>query len=430
MALATLSFAVSNLTGVGHTLDSARALNQQASEINGKLQGVADDVDQFSHEVEDCITRQHYQATHLAKLARSLQDKKGTISRYVTERHKVISASMEFQQNVKNVSLFVKLDLWCSSHACMRTCAWYMYMYIYMYIHIHVCTFSLTVTLCIWLQLSASMDKCHTQFISRETGSTVEDTERMLKNLEELKTFIEQAAEVVQSHGKKVLELVIQTTAAAKTKTSSPWQSPKDVRRLNSSDGANTVDRTPKTRRRIISSVDVPGSPKLGRVMMADSSEETSNGNRNGGRGGERPRANSIDLLDSNASDSITSTEDSDGTVVSRSEYPDSPRLLVTPRKTGVKSSLSMPSVAPPNHDQLMIEGVLHQMENRLGRLREIWNQRQRRLRQSQKVVEFREAVPEITEWVEQVGNKFLYRKNSYGRSIEEVRIYMYSCGV
>ena len=104
MALTTLSFSLSNLSGVGHTLDSARSLHQQASGISDKLKAVGADVDSFSHEVEDCITRKHYQAAHLGKLARSLQDKKGLISRSSEERHRVISASLEFQQNVKNVS--------------------------------------------------------------------------------------------------------------------------------------------------------------------------------------------------------------------------------------------------------------------------------------------------------------------------------------
>ena len=63
-------------------------------------------MDGFSHEVEDCISRGHYQAPKLGKLARSLQEKKGAISRHAMERHRVISASVEFQQNVKNVSLF------------------------------------------------------------------------------------------------------------------------------------------------------------------------------------------------------------------------------------------------------------------------------------------------------------------------------------
>ena len=53
------------------------------------------------------------------------------------------------------------------------------------------------------MQLSSSMETCQSQFTFQEAGSSVADTERMLKNLSELKSSIEQTAEVVQSHGKK-----------------------------------------------------------------------------------------------------------------------------------------------------------------------------------------------------------------------------------
>ena len=97
-------------------------------------------------------------------------------------------------------------------------------------------------------QLSASMDNCHTQFSSKETGSTVADNEKMIKNLEELKIFIEQTAEVVQSLGKKLLELLLQSDGS--NKNTSPWLlSPIDVRRINSTEGMTTLSRTPKSRR-------------------------------------------------------------------------------------------------------------------------------------------------------------------------------------
>ena len=89
---------------MGDSLDGARTLNQRASEITNQLKGVEHDVDGFSHEVDDCVSRQHYESTRLAKLAQSLQEKKGRVSKCATERYRVISASLEFQQNVKNVS--------------------------------------------------------------------------------------------------------------------------------------------------------------------------------------------------------------------------------------------------------------------------------------------------------------------------------------
>ena len=261
------------------------------------------------------------------------------------------------------------------------------------------------------MQLSASMDNCHAQFSSKETGSSVADNQRMVKNLEELKTFIEQAAEEVQALGKKLLELIIQT---ASTKTFSPWQLPKDGRRVHNSEAVMTLNRTPKSRRKNVSLVEIPGSPKLNRVITAESANRLLNGEDDGSPARPLARASSLDLL----SDSVPEDSDAASGVASRLDCPHSPRLLVTPRKkTGVKS------LSPSNHDQLMIEGVLHQMGRRLEELKEMWGKRQRRLKQSQKVVEFREAVPTVTEWVEQVGNKFFRGKHKHnlGRSIEEV---------
>lgn len=264
------------------------------------------------------------------------------------------------------------------------------------------------------MQLSASMDNCQTQFSSKETGSTVADNEKMIKNLEELKTFIEHTAEVVQSLGKKLLELLLQ--AAGSNKSFSPWQSPIDVKRIHSIETMTTLTRTPKSRRRNVSSAEISGSPKPNRVALTvESANRLLNGDYDA-----KPlaRASSLDLLNSTGNDSIQEDSDTTNTVVSRLDCPHSPRLLVTPRKAGVKS------LPPSNHDQLMIEGVLHQMERRLNELKVLWEKRQRKLKQSQKVVEFREAVPVVTEWVEQVGNKFLRGKHKHnlGRSIEEVR--------
>lgn len=267
------------------------------------------------------------------------------------------------------------------------------------------------------------MDKCQTQFTSKEMGASVADTERMLKNLEELKMFIEQAAEVVQSHGKKLLDLVV-LTPASKTKSSSSWQSSQVLKRNQTSEvqGVMTLNRTPRSRRRNLITDPHTSTPKLSRATVVDVNT-TSSAKEDGERFVSKPlvRASSLDFLDSNGSESVQ--EDSDSTVSSRLECPRSPRLLVNPRKAGVKSSLSMTNVAFPNDDQLMIEGVLHQMESRLEHLRELWEARQRRLRQSLKVVEFREAVPVVMNWVEQVGNKFLEGRNNLGRSIEEVKL-------
>lgn len=274
------------------------------------------------------------------------------------------------------------------------------------------------------------MDNCQSQFTSKEVGSTVADTERMIKNLEELKTSIEQAAEEVQSHGKKLLELVVEMAANSKTKSAAPWLSPNSVRKVQTSDAIMTLNRTPRSRRRILSSSESPaGTPKLARSITTESAAAAvvgmTNGNEETDSFVEKPisRANSLDILDSNGSD--TMSVDTESTMSVKSERPGLQRLLVTPRKTGYKSSLSVPGLSPSNNDQLMIEGVLHQMEGRLEQLQELWGRRQGRLKQSLKVVEFCEAVPTVTEWVEQVGNKFFQGKHNLGRSIEEVGVVM-----
>ena len=48
-------------------------------------------------------------------------------------------------------------------------------------------------------QLSSTMERCQAQFSSRETGNTVADIEQLLHTLKELRPFLEQTAEVVQS---------------------------------------------------------------------------------------------------------------------------------------------------------------------------------------------------------------------------------------
>ena len=265
------------------------------------------------------------------------------------------------------------------------------------------------------------METCQSQFTFQEAGSSVADTERMLKNLSELKSSIEQTAEVVQSHGKKLLELVIKTTAS-KNKSSGPWLTPGNHRRSQTTEAVMTLNRTPRSKRKMAatnSSVESPaGTPRLGRLAVAESTDGTSNGDEESDRFVAKPlhRASSLDFLDSNGTDSLQ--EDT--------ESPGSSRLLVTPRKTGFKSSLSVPSVSPSNQDEMMIEGVLHQMDGNLEQLRDVCERQQRRLKQSLKVAEFREAVPEVTEWVEQVGNKFLREKHNLGRSIEEVGVTSY----
>ena len=281
-------------------------------------------------------------------------------------------------------------------------------------------------------QLSASIDNCQAQFSSKEAGSSVADTERRLKNQEELKTSVEQAAEEVQSLGHKLLELILESPTPSKAKTSSPWLSPamSEARKPRVVNGVTTLNRTPRSRKRVLSSSsEVANSPVPSRSKTAESAKSTmSNGLtfevdlQFAASGKPMARASSLEMLDSNSSDSVT--DDTDNPTSSKLACPGSPRLLVTPKKAaGIRSAHSMPSVVPPNPDQLMIEGVLQQMGERLEQLKEMWGKRQRLLKQSLKMVEYREAVPEVIEWVELVGNEFIRGRSNLGRSIEEVHV-------
>ena len=83
---------------------NAQLLQQQATELNQKTTAICSDIDQYCSEVEDCITRRHYQSKTLGVLARSLQEKKGGSIRSASDKLKIVSASAEFHQNVKNVN--------------------------------------------------------------------------------------------------------------------------------------------------------------------------------------------------------------------------------------------------------------------------------------------------------------------------------------
>ena len=66
-------------------------------------QAINHDVDKFCEEVEECIQRQHYEATHLAMLARSLQESMGRVSRAVVDRVRVAKGGVSFYKGVERV---------------------------------------------------------------------------------------------------------------------------------------------------------------------------------------------------------------------------------------------------------------------------------------------------------------------------------------
>ena len=67
------------------------------------MQALSHDVDSFCEQVEECIGRQHYESTHLALLARSLQEKKGRVSRAMADRVRVAKGGVGFYKGVHKV---------------------------------------------------------------------------------------------------------------------------------------------------------------------------------------------------------------------------------------------------------------------------------------------------------------------------------------
>ena len=69
--------------------------------------------------------------------------------------------------------------------------------------HTHTCMYTHTHS-----QLFTAIENCQKQFGSKDVGTAVSDTQRLLVTLEELRNSVEQAAEEVQDQGKKLLEIM------------------------------------------------------------------------------------------------------------------------------------------------------------------------------------------------------------------------------
>jgi hypothetical protein len=68
-----------------------------------------------------------------------------------------------------------------------------------------------------------------------------------------------------------------------------------------------------------------------------------------------------------------------------------------------------------------MIESQLYKVDQQLHKLMVLWNQRKTQLETSRRVIEFKEAVPPLMQWLETRGVELLRNKNNFGRSKEEV---------
>ena len=68
-----------------------------------------------------------------------------------------------------------------------------------------------------------------------------------------------------------------------------------------------------------------------------------------------------------------------------------------------------------------MIETQLYKVDQQLHQLMALWEHRKTQLENSKRVIEFKEAVPEVTSWLETMGVELLKNKSNFGRSKEEV---------
>ena len=103
--LTTLSSSLALVSGVGETLEKAEQLKQQAIELSHKSETVASELEQYQAEVEECVKAKHYQATSLKLLAKSLHEKRGSVSSSVEDKLTLVTAAVEFHLDVKNVRI-------------------------------------------------------------------------------------------------------------------------------------------------------------------------------------------------------------------------------------------------------------------------------------------------------------------------------------
>ena len=254
------------------------------------------------------------------------------------------------------------------------------------------------------------MERCQSQFSSKETGRTKEDIEKLVRTSNELRTFIQQATGVVQSQGQKLIGIVVDNATKHPPKKTfslddfSPHQSPMRARRLHSHSDVLTpqIEETDNA------------------VLRRD--KRLSDNNRTKDRGMTEKRRASFDVLDSKH-DTIYEDERTNASPV-KPHPPGSPKLLVNPKRTrpGIRAASSVPSLAPSVvKGQEIIDELLQNVTRRMGELEGLWEGRKKRLEQWEEVIGFREAAPKVIEWVEKKGDRFLDGKNNFGRSIEEV---------
>ena len=161
-------------------------------------------------------------------------------------------------------------------------------------------------------QLGTIMEKCRSHFNSSDVVMSVSDAERLLATLHELRDLVEQATGSVHTQGKQLVDFLATVTPI----TSSPTPTRRelygshsplpDTRSVASSDSGDTSDLDNGIRR-----------PAPKRIRSSD------------------------DLINGPTTRGSTGSEEGDDVVEEAgNQQGDSPRLLVTPRKTrpGLKS--------------------------------------------------------------------------------------------
>lgn len=283
------------------------------------------------------------------------------------------------------------------------------------------------------------MDECETEFSSKEYGATKPTIEKQLKAITDKRTFIEQATEVVLSHGKKLQTVIISSrTRKHSYRTSCLGASP--ISESNNTFLSSSLNVDSSEFRRAQSSNDLLD----GSCDQVESSLTSAALIRAGSQSQVYPNISSShavsSLLSSSSSPHQTrnqirksswdpwNTHDKNKTILDHYQLKttsvfSAPKLLPNRRQSSgsLLSAQSVPNVSIVDMDRHMVETFLKEIRSRLNLLMLLWEGRKKRLEEASKAVEFTEAVPHVLEWVESVGAEFLEKYNYYGMSIVEV---------
>ena len=264
------------------------------------------------------------------------------------------------------------------------------------------------------------MDACQDEFSSKEFGRTLSETKQLLKSMVEKRTFIEQAIEVVQSQGKKLQDILMHNRTSYSTTNG-------DDSDINVKVGGVRSDHSPRMVRKAQSTDD-----------LADIIDELTDFTRSRSRTDSDTTSRLPSKDDQTSLDYITTEQNKKSTTFDQGDslIPLAPnnltlsspimngrKLLVSPKRTrrGLKTAISVPNVSINNHDQQIIKNLLDKINNRLNQLILLWEGRKKGLEEAKKASDFREAVPQILEKIETVGEHFNQTYKYYGRSIQEV---------